>query len=237
MSPPPEYPNLEALMEAEEGQPHNDFRILARVVPPITILVGCSVFIPLAFTVSALFIIGVFGFMALAAGIWYICDRIDKAIPRSKARIRKLCEVIWSRYRGFANIVGVDPALSPSVAKVLDEAAAIYLKRATTREAQQRHYGESHLKALEALEEAMARMLQLGEPATVREQDLALAAGWAQPLLQEMREVDVVLQQPLRSNDAITSTDPLANLRIARLEIQGIETAFDELEENQSNSA
>ena len=237
LAPLPEYPNLEALLEAQNGQVSFDYYILARVVPTIVGILGGLTFIGLAFTVNAFFIFGIIGSGAIAAGLWFLLDWLDKLIPRSRARLRKLGEEIWKRYEGFGNSLGISPALSPGVATILDEAAAIYLKHSNPR-APQKVANDPRSKALQALEESMAQMLELARPTTVLAQDHELSTGWAQPMLQEMREMDRALDQHMQAAlaaQAIDSADPLANLRDARQELQGNRTAMDELENRLSN--
>lgn len=228
---PPEYPHLEALLEAEEGQPHNDFRVLARILPPaLGVFISVALFAGLwhkPLVLGATLIVNV----VLMGALWKVLDYFDRAITPSKARIRKLGDGIWHRLHEFGNLVGVQPALSPTVGQVLDEAAAIYIKHSAQQEADDKVFGESYAKARRALEEAMARMLELAVPATPQQQELLFAAGWALPLLQEMRDMDLALSQPL---EASLPNDPLANLRAARMEILGIETAIDELERTQA---
>src|SRR5579859_4259422 len=116
----PEYPNLEALLEAESGQPGNDYRIASRVAPPIVGAVGLAIFIPLAILRGPAYVLGAIAFAAIAGALWLIFDQLDKRIPPAKKRIRELCEGLLKRYRGFGNMVGVEPALSPAVGKLID---------------------------------------------------------------------------------------------------------------------
>jgi len=228
---PQAYPHLEALLESLEELPDNDYRLMARLMPPIFgtaigVMVGlaCQHVVPLL-------IVGELANAGAMYGLWFGLDKADKSIPRSLKNLRKTAQPVWERYRGLGNLAGVAPALFPAVAEVLDEASAIYLKHTADREARRAMFGDSYLKAQQALEGAMARMLDLATPPTIQQQELALNAGWAYSLLQEMRDMDVALSTPRPS----VSTDPVANLRAARLEIQGIESAIDELEETQSS--
>jgi hypothetical protein len=173
---------------------------------------------------------------ALGGAAWFIFDSLDKQIPRSKAQLRKLSEGIRERVGGFSNMIGLQPALSPAVGLILDEASAIYLKHANVTEAKLLLQGETRFRAVQALEEAMARMLELGQPKTAQEQDLELASGWALPLLQEMRDMDMALNQHMQAAlaaQAINTADPLANLRDARKELLGDESALEELRQSQ----
>lgn len=235
MSPQAEYPHLEALMEAEEGQPHYDYRVCAKVIPAIVGIVGVAISILLVLFVNPAFMFGALGTGILATGLYFLFDWLDRRIPRSKAHLRKMSEGIWGRYKGFANMIGVAPALSPRVAAVLDEAAGIYLKHSNAPDTRKEVLGEPRTRALQALEEAMARLLELGQPQTAEAQDLELAAGWAQPLLQEMRDMDQALDRHLQTAiaaQAINSADPRANLRDARMELLGNQSALEELEQD-----
>jgi len=236
LSPQAEFPHLEALMEAEEGQPHYDYRVCANVVPPIVAGLGIVVSVILAAVLhNQAFIFGVFGIGAIATGLWFLFDALDRRIPRSKAQLRKMSEVIWDRYKGFANMLGISQTLSPKVGAILDEAAGIYLKHSNAADTRKEVQGEPRARALQALEEAMGRLLELGQPQTPEAQDLELAAGWAQPLLQEMRDMDQALDRHLQSAiaaQAINTADPRANLREARMELLGNQTAIEELEQD-----
>lgn len=231
-----ELPNLEALLEAEAGQPSNDFRIAARVVPPVMCFVG-AIFLTIALATHFYpMLAGVVLFGVAAGVLWKVFDHMDRKISPSKARLRKLADVVMKRYSGFGNIVGLDPALSPTVGEVLDQAAAIYMKHsAATPSKDSKLFADSQAKAVRALEDAMARMMELAEPQGVRAQELELSKGWARQLLQEMRGMDRALDahaQSLAASSVAGAIDPMAGLREARLELQRIDTAVDELEQN-----
>lgn len=223
-------------MEAEEGQPHYDYRICAKVVPPIVAIVGVLGSVALALILKhQVLLVGTLLSGLLATGLWFLFDALDRRIPRSKAQLRKLSEAIWDRYKGFANMVGVAPALSPHVAVVLDEAAGIYLKHSNAPDARKELQSEPRDRAMQALEEAMGRLLELGQPKTPEAQNLELSAGWAYPLLQEMRDMDQALDVHLQTAiaaQAINSADPRSNLREARMDLLGNQTAIEELEQD-----
>lgn len=231
----PEYPNLEALLEAEEGQIHSDYNVLARIVPALVVGFGFAAFVPLALRTHNPFLaLGGAAFAALAFGLKVLFDRLDKSISPSKRQIRQLSALIWERYRRLGNLVGVEPALAPPVAQVLDEAAGIYLKHTATLQNDARQWAtDSERRAALALEEAMAKILELAKPASVRTQELDLSAGWAMPLLSEMRQMDAALGQHLRTvmNSQVAAEDPLARLREARQELMGVDDARRELEQ------
>ena len=85
-------------------------------------------------------------------------------------------------------------------------------------------------QALKAIQEAMAKLLQLALPDSLATQELRLAEGWAMPLLEEMRRVDQILIQQLQTPH-IDSRDPLYMLREARIDLQGLEEAREEIRE------
>jgi len=225
----PEYANVEALLEAEADQPDEDFRQIANVVPPILAGVGLLVAVAgIFFTHSLTFLFAILGFGTLATVLWFIFDRLDKKIPRSRARLTKHSKEVLGRVCGFTNIIGIEPALSPAVGQILDEAAGIYLKH---RSGDPGSFAESRQRAFTALEEGMAKLMELGTQPTVRAQELELQRGWAYPMLQEMRSLDKALDEHQRNSLAnpLQADDPLAQLRSARMELQGIDTAIDEL--------
>lgn len=234
LSSQPEYPNLEALLEAEAGQTDNGYFLAARIVPPIASTLGLAVFLPLAIIFSPLFYIGIAGFFALAAGFWFLFDFLDRSISAPKKRIRKLASLIWARYGGISNLVGVEPAISATVGHVLDDAAAIYLRHSDPTSSR-KSSSDAYRRAHQALEVAMAKMLELATAPNLRSQELEFESGWALPLLQEMRQVDIALTQLAQYAANDFPVDPLANLREARAELTGVVSAIDELEQRQSH--
>lgn len=225
------YPNLEKLLEAEEGQPHYDYRVIKLIVPGIVVATGLGLIVSgLLDTSPILCSVGLCLF-ALAGATWLGFNQLDKAITPTKARLRKNAEQIWTRYRRLSNVVGVDPALSPTVGAMLEEAAAIYFKHAPPKKRQK--VVDPQAKAIQAIEEGMAKMLELGKADTIQAQELELSCGWAEPLLSEMREVDRAIEQyrQVSAAQAVQSSDPLVHLREARQELQSIESAIIELEQ------
>lgn len=234
MAAQPEYPSLEALLEAEAGQPDQGYFLAARIVPPSGLAIALGIFLPLGLYVHPLFHIGTVVFSLLAVGAWFLFDSLDRAITSGKKQIRKKASVIWSRYGGFGNLVGVEPVLSETVGEVLDEAAAIYLKHSGPG-GSPRATNEAYLRAHQALEFAMAKLLDLAVVSNVRSQELEFEAGWALPLLREMRQMDDALTRLAQyASHATLPLDPLANLRDARAELTGVVSAIDELEQRHS---
>lgn len=230
MSAQPEYPNLEALLESEAGQPDKGYYLAARIVPPIGIAIGLLVFLPLAIAFSPFFHIGTISFALLGVGAWFLFDSLDRAISPAKKQIRKMATLIWSRVGGISNLVGVEPALSETVGEVLDEAAAIYLKYSGA--GSQKTRNEAYHRAHQALEIAMAKILDLAAAPNVRSQELEFETGWALPLLREMRQMDDALTRLAKyAAHETLPVDPLANLKDARTELTGVVAAIDELEQ------
>ncbi len=229
-----EFPNLEALLESE-GKPHNTFRVLSYCIPPAVLLFGgASVFLAVWTGAADLAIsIGSGVTVALAATAWLIFDRLDRSIPRSKKRVRQLTVKLLSRYVGLGNLVGAEPAIDPEVGALLDEAAKIYLKHLSAED-KGSVFSEARSTAMHALETALAKLLELSEPASAAAQRQAMSHGWAEPLVAEMRELDRALDSHARNALVKKSAEePLAGLRDARLELQKIDAAVEELEQQQ----
>jgi len=93
---------------------------------------------------------------------------------------------------------------------------------------------EARLRARAAMEEAMTRMLELTEPPNGPAQEAVLARGWAMPLLAEMKALAKAMAEheegqrrsPIASSDA----DALAGLREARVELERLDQATQELD-------
>ena len=99
---------------------------------------------------------------------------------------------------------------------------------------------EARLTAVQALESAMANLLELAEPSGAQMQVQALAAGWAEPLLLEMRELDTALDAHARiaaTERAVRGNETLAGLRDARLGLQKLDSAIEELDERLTDGA
>ena len=233
----PEFPHIEALIESEDGQISDDYAMMAKIIPASIIGIGVIICAVAAFwqhSPWAMLATIPTGF--LAVGTWYVLDKLDKRIPRSRVSVRVQTKAIAQRVCGFSNLVGVEPALSSSVGAMIDEAARIYMKHRI--ENPNPVPLNSREKAASALEDAMARMLQLAAPDNARSQDAELEKGWAWPLLQEMRDMDVALDRQTReeATQPVDPNDALAQLREARMELLGTETALDELRQNLNGS-
>jgi len=127
------------------------------------------------------------------------------------------------------NLVGVQPALAPEVAAILDAGARIYLKHSGRPAGD-----ELSRKTCEALEAAMAKLLELGQPAAPAEQLIELGRGWALPLLDEMVAADHALafhDRNQKIDRELADNDPLAHLRSTRLDLQETDRARDELDQ------
>lgn len=228
----PEFPNIEALIEAEHGQPADEYLMLAKIIPACIIGFGAIVGIIAAgvqrspWPLTSIFFSGV-----VATGLYFIFDHFDKRIPRSLVKIRKQSKDLNTRMCALTNLVGVEPALSTSVGSVLDEAAQIYLKHRVDPKTDRSMLAS--IKPQAALEDAMAKMFDLVS-GNARSQELEMQKGWAQALLQEMRDMDRDLDAHARSlvGGGISADDPLLQLRQARLELKNIDSAINELEQH-----
>jgi hypothetical protein len=229
MSAQREYPSLEALLEAEATQPDKGYYLAARIVPAGGLAIALGVFLPLALAFSPFFHIGTVGFIVSGIFGWFLFDRLDRAITPARKEIRRVSRQIWTRYVGFGNLVGKEPAVSESVGEVLDEAAAIYLKRASSTD---KNNNEAYRRACQALEIGMAKLLELAASPSVRTQELEFESGWALPLLREMRQTDEALTRLSQYAEHTTlPVDPLANLRDVRTELSGVVSAIEEIEQ------
>ncbi len=224
-----EYPNLETLLENECDQPHSDFKLLSYVIPPVIALTGL---LPLAFSRAPLAWVMALVCVGVSIGTWFVLKRFDKLTPPSKQKIRMLAELLSQRVQGFASVVGARPAISPAVANLLEEAAAIYLRHqrpldnATVAELRSRD------ELIAALEGAVARLLELAKPESLVMQEHELAAGWAEPLMEELRRADVrlkSLEEKYQTSSEAPNTDPLARLRESGREFDRVEEAVSEL--------
>lgn len=237
----PEYPNLEVLIE-EESQKVKDGFHHARWITPLSGLVlalGC--FMPLALTVHPLFWIGSAGMVTIGAGLGLIFHRLAIRISPTQLKLRQRCMNLANRMISLKSLFGAMPALSPKVAEILEDAAATYLKVRPSKERDGRApmpavWDEARKRAERALDEAMSQMLTLSEPETPQAQEVELNRGWAQTLLAEMKDTAKALEMSSRSAGLAAELDsaasPLANLREARSDLQRLESAVSELEQD-----
>jgi hypothetical protein len=233
-----ELPNLETLVESEASKPRDEFHIARWVVPTVLTAVGLAVFVPLTITVHSLFVLGAFGLPALGAGVGIVCHTIARKITPSQVRLRKRCQKLAGRLIGLKNLLGFGPVLSPRVAGLLEEAAAVYLRSLPSQDAPEANsplWSEPYRKARAAMDEAIAQILSLAEPESVQAQEVELDRGWAQPLLQEMEATAELLERQTRDLKASALVDgelaPLAGLRDARTEMLQLQSAAEELEQ------
>jgi hypothetical protein len=229
----PVFTNLEALLETEGRDDRVDFRILARILPIVLLVLNAGIVFAMLRRDNPAALVWALGSCAAAYGLWALLDRCDRAVSRSKVRIRALSRQLRTRYHALTHLIGVEPALSPAVASILDEASGIYLRHAGPCPPERRGLLDApRTRALEAMEEGLARLMELSEPAAPHAQELQLGRGWAQPLLEEMRGLDrllIELEDGSRTPLCEEADDPLARLREARAELERLDSAVVEL--------
>ena len=179
----PEYPSLEALLLRESQHAGADFGLLSKAIPGAVAF--CSALsIPIAIKNGPMFLLIPALCLTIAYGLYRLFDYLDHATPKSQQRIRNLADHVLKRHATFANLVGAEPAIAPSVGPVLEEAASIYLK----------HWGDEkqalqdgpEARARFAIQDAMARLMELAQPDSAQQQELERSKGWTEPLLDEM---------------------------------------------------
>lgn len=236
-----QYPNLEVLID-EESKKVKDGYHHARWITPLSGLVlalGC--FMPLALTVHPLFWIGTAGMAAIGGVLGLVFHRLAIRISPTQMKLRQRCMKLGNRMISLKSLFGTMPALSPKVAEVLEDSASTYLKvrPSPDRDAARPRpavWDEPTIRALRAMDEAMSQMLALAEPETPQAQEVELNRGWAQTLLAEMKATAQALELSSRSAGLAAELDsaasPLANLRDARSDLERLESAVSELEQD-----
>ena len=232
------YPNLELLLERETKDGVTDFRLFSYIVPASIAVFGILSVVGAIVSKSVFTLPGAIGAVvgtvftgALCAWTYMLFQRLHKSVPVHRARIRQLCAKLTERYTNFLNVVGVSPALSPEVAEVLDAGAGIYLKHANRKAETE---DDTERKTRDALEAAMAKLLELGQAQSPAEQQIEFNCGWALPLLDEMAAADRALDRYDRNrrlDKELADNDPLAHLRASRLELQEADQARNELDQ------
>jgi hypothetical protein len=187
--------------------------------------------------VETFFVIGLVGLPLLGVILGVVFHFIAKSIPPSRAALRKRSRKMLDRMVRLKSLLGLEPALSPTVGEVLDEAARLYLKVSAPRPGDENRGGlwdEARAKAVAAMEDAMSRMLQLVEHENPQAQEIELSRGWAQALLEEMKSLERALEEHDRSGARSALAEPgldaLAGLRDARVELERLDSAAAELE-------
>lgn len=230
----PTYPDLEALIESEAEKASDEFHIARWVVPLVLSAVGVGVFIPLTIKLSPFFLFGTFGLMTVGAILGLSFHFVAKRITPRQIQLRKRTKTVRGRLVSMRNILGFDPALSPKVGAVLNEAAQLYLQVCGEEPDADSLWPEAGDRARAAMEEAMTRMLELAEPENIQAQEAVLARGWAVPLLSEMRALAKALEahHTNKRMSALTASelDALAGLREARADLERLDQAAQELD-------
>lgn len=238
----PEFQNLEALVESEAARPSDAYHIARWVVPLVASVIGISTFLPLALFVHPGFFYGMWGMVGLGGILGFIFHRVALTISESRLALRRRVKVLAGRMLRLRSLLGLDPALSPAVGKLLDEAAVYYFKVCGEAPGAGRRHSnlmtQSRARSEAAMEAAMAKMLELAEPDNSAAQEIRLNQGWALPLLKEMRSLSEAVQRQDQEEGIAeaegTARDTLAALRTARGDIESIEEALQELQSEQS---
>jgi hypothetical protein len=236
-----EYPHLETLIEDESYKIKDGYHY-ARWISPLSGLVlalGC--FMPLALTVHPLFWIGTGGMTLIGGVLGWIFHRLAMQITPTQMLLRQRCMKLGQRLISLKNLLGALPILSPKVAEVLEDAAQTYL---TARPGPERDlptallpvWNEAATKAQRALDDAMTQMLALADAETPQAQEVELGRGWALPLLDEMKATARALENSARSAQIAAQMDPattpLATLRDARSDLERLDSAVSELDQD-----
>lgn len=238
-----ELPNLETLIELEALKPSDEYHVARWVLPLVHTAVGLAVFVPLMYLVDPLFVIGAVGLPAIGLTLGTIFHFVAKRISPTQINLRKRCKKLMRRLVGLKNLLGFEGVLSPNVAQVLEESARLYLKCTGGNDGKKPKatvWNEAGQKAEKAMEEAMARMLELADPETSAGQEAELSRGWGFPLLKEMSELEKALEEHRNNERMAMITDPaggaIAGLREARSELERLDSAAEELELHQRQS-
>jgi len=231
------YENLELLIERETQQGVTDYRLFSYLVPGAVMLFGVLSVAGAVATKSVYSVpgaiaaaLGTLAALGLAGWTHMLFQKLHRSVPVHRARIREVAALLKHRLEELQSLVGVQPALAPEVATILDAGARIYLKHAG-REAED----DQTRKAREALEAAMAKLMELGKPESPAEQQIELGRGWALPLLDEMAAADRALDFHDRNRQIdreLADNDPLANLRATCIELQETDSARNELDQH-----
>jgi hypothetical protein len=161
---------------------------------------------------------------------------IARGISPTTIRLRQNCRTLIMKLAGFNAIVGTQPVLAQRVANALEEAAGLYLRaRPSGAKPSDGLWSEAQQRIGIALDEAMAQLLTLAEPESVAAQEAELGRGWAEPLIEEMRVLAKTVEaHRTGANSALLADErmgPLAGLRNARHELQRLDSALSELEQ------
>lgn len=235
-----EHPHLETLIEEETAKVSDGYHYARWIVPLVGLGLGAACFLPLALTVHPLFWIGAVGMPMLGGGLGAVFHVLASRISPTQLDIRKRCIALANKLTSARNLLGLSPVVSPRVARILDEAAGVYLKVRPNAERDRRArptdaWSEASQGALRAMDDAMAQLLTLADPVSPTAQEAFLDQGWAKPLLAEMRATaDALANQrvaaQLTGEGLHSAAAPLSQLSEARAQLQRLETALQELD-------
>ncbi|MGE0001672.1 MAG: hypothetical protein AB7F50_01665 [Fimbriimonadaceae bacterium] len=235
-----EYPHLETLVDEETAKVSDGYHYARWIVPMVGVGLAAACFLPLALIGHPLFWIGVAGLPVLGGGLGAVFHVFASRISPTQLEIRKRCIALANKLTSAQNLLGHSPVVSPRIARILDEAAAVYLKVRPNSERDRRTrsvdaWSEASQGALRAMDDAMAQLLALADPVSPSAQESVLEQGWAKPLLAEMKATaDALANQrvaaQLTGEGLHSAAAPLSQLSEARAQLQRLETALQELD-------
>ena len=222
-----ELPHIEALIDLEsDRQPSRQYFELSCAVPAvIATFGGLSVFFAWVNGNTGLsLVLGTALTVVLSGAAWLVFFRLYKSNLPSSQQLRKSILKFSPRYASFSNIVGVEHVLTDEFAPLLDEAAGLYHRHCSD---DRKQMGEAHAKAVRAIEESLAKLMEAAVSQDHRAQIQALV--WAEPLLEELRLLGRTLEAHALASKRTDLNDPLAGIRDARAELEGTASAIEEL--------
>lgn len=237
-----EHPNLETLIDEESIKVSDGFHYARWITPLVGITLAAGCFLPLALTVHPLFWIGVAGMTLIGGALGAVFHAYAMRISPSQLALRKRCIALANKLTSARHLLGVTPVISPEVAAVLDEGAKIYMQVRPNAERDLTCRGsdawtDATHKALRAMDDAMAQLLTLTEPVSPQAQEAALAQGWAEPLLAEMRATAAAISNQriasqIAGNRLHPAASSLSELSDARAHLERLDSALQELNED-----
>lgn len=229
-----ELPNLEAWLDAEaRRQPAYTYFILSCAIPAgIGIFGFGTVFVSwITGNTGIPIIIGTAVTIILAAITWFIFFRLHQSVSPLQRQLRKLVAQFTARYASFSNMIVGENPMSEEFANLIDRAAAIYNSCSSPTFANHRDFSP---QVVIAMEKAMIKLIEV---AVLNDKDAEnQALAWAAPLVDELELVHQALINKSQELPESDTTDPLANLRSIRIDIESQHAAEKELDHHISDS-